>query len=155
MNTINFDNTKSITKSQERIEETVASEIAYQQALVQKTAVLKEVYETIVPILKKMGLEIHTLTYRINRDSMVTTNPMNIEMVLHSTGKFKFMSFNGYTASGSGRNEKKLREKAGKIEEAINVTDAKFMVNQFSLEVRNSRLNSGQQPRVLVSGWIK
>ena len=148
MNTINFDNTESITKSQERIEETVASEIAYQQALVQKTAVLKEVYETIVPILKKMGLEIYTLTYRINRDSTVTTNQMNIEMTLHSTGKFKFLPF-------SGHSEKKLREKASKIEEAINVTDVKFMVNQFSLETRNSRLNSGQQPRVLVSGWVK
>ena len=153
MNTFNFDNTESITKSQERIEETVANEIAYQQALVQKTAVLQATYETIKPVLAKMGLEIFSLTYRINRDAAFPH--MNIEMTLHSTGKFKFMHFNGYTASGSGRNEKKLREKASKIEEAINVTDAKFMVNQFSLEVRNSRLNSGQQPRVLVSGWIK
>ena len=150
MNTINFDNTESIAKSQERIEETVASEIAYQQALVQKTAVLKEVYETIVPILKKMGLEIYTLTYRINRDSTVTTNQMNIEMTLHSTGKFKFLPF-------SGHSEKKLREKASKIEKAINVTDVKFNINQYSLEIRNSRLSrlEYKQPRVLVSGWIK
>lgn len=152
---INFDNSKTLQESNAKIAEFVRAEYVWQQALVEKTTILEKAYSEIVPVLMKMGLEITELTYRVNHPSEIFRSEewkgsMSVSIHARSTGKFKFIGFNGYTASGTGRNQKRLQEKADKIADAISGFGVKFSVNPFSLEVKDER-----EKFVLISGWIE
>ncbi len=70
------------------------------------------------------------------------------------SGKMRFLKFNGYTASGSGKNQKQLRAKAKSIEDVLTAASGfNSEVNPFSLEYKDA----GDQERksVLIRMWVK
>lgn len=151
-----FDNSETLRKSNEKIAKMVRDEHAWQQALTEKTAILRNAYDKFVPVLAKLGLEIVGLTYRVNhpKDLMNAEDwkgSMNVSIWAKSNGKFRFIKFDGYTASGAGRNQERLSEKAAKIADAISGFGVKFSVNPFSLEIKDDE----KEKTVLINGWIE
>lgn len=70
-----------------------------------------------------------------------------------STGKFKFLTFRGYTASGKGYNERQLNAKAANLSHALRdgtgLSDVQ--VNACSLEIREGTPESNT---VLIEFWV-
>lgn len=66
--------------------------------------------------------------------------------------KFKFVKFAGYKANGCGRNEKRLDDKAAKIEEAVKGIH-KVQVNQYSLEYGRRENDLAENKTVAIEFW--
>lgn len=68
--------------------------------------------------------------------------------------KFKFIKDQGYTASGSGRNQGVLNRKAIKIADALKSScPISFQVNPFSLEYKGGEDTTGKT--ILIDAWVK
>ncbi len=96
-------------------------------------------------VLANLGLEIATVSmFKGGMDADVWKDGDVLRVSITATptsGKFKFIQFQGYTARGAGKNEDRLHAKAEKIAEAIRV-GAGFTyvgVNSCSLEVRDDK----------------
>jgi len=75
----------------------------------------------------------------------------HIDIKAESDGKFKFILDRGYAPNGSGRNQKVLNEKAGKIMESVRfLTGFRCDVNCFSLEIKKA----GDTKRVLIDIYL-
>ena len=96
---------------------------------------------SLVDCLQKQGLAISKVGYYksgMNSDKWEEGNVMIIALQLIPTsGKFKFIKFNGYLNSGKGRNHDRLVEKAHKLEALIKQSTPFIScnVNQPSLEI--------------------
>lgn len=96
------------------------------------------------PVLEKLHLTIGEFT--MNRpDELRASNCGALNLTLLSDGKFKFVTFRGYTSRGSGKNEDHLYEKAAKIcrkvedELKTSKNELRCSVNQYSLETRDDK----------------
>jgi hypothetical protein len=109
--------------------------------------------------LAKFGLEVVDVTFSKTgtmSDSGTwcdLQDSLNFSLRLAPTsGKFKFLTFQGYTARGDGKNDARLREKAAKIKEAISTaTGFSADVNSCSLEVRGEHTSK----TVLANVWVR
>lgn len=142
----NFSKANEIAQSNARIQK----ELAYQQAVAVKTEMLKEQLPLVAAGLKKLGLEISSMDFRISDESFQLSGNIT---AIQTNAKFRFVEFAGYTASGAGRNQAKLQAKATQIDEAVKVGPIAFSTNMFSLEV--GRRDSGTTPRVLISFYLE
>lgn len=106
--------------------------------------------------LKKMGLEqtgdIHVR--KTGRDDSAWSEDDSMAASFRAVpvgGKFKFLAFNGYTASGSSKNRERMNEKAKSMADAIKAAaGVTCQVNSASLEVRDGR----DSRRVLIDIWV-
>ncbi len=109
-------------------------------------------------VLSNLGLEINSVgCYKTGMDADVWKDGDKLKVdftAVPTSGKFKFLAFQGYTARGAGKNEERLHAKAAAIEEAIRV-GAGFTsvdVNSCSLEVRDDKRDG--KGRVMVSLFV-
>lgn len=118
------------------IEKTRIWEESYVRALTRLSEKLPKIEE----VLGKLGLVIDTFNqYKTGTANVwADGDKLAVSIRAKSTGKFKFLTFRGYTARGSGKNQEALDHKATKIKEAIDAAgDVYSSVNPFSLEVRD------------------
>ena len=129
----------------------------YQEWYHNRTLELEKSLPEISKTFKELGLILNieflqTTCYDFN---VTEKSSLVVSCSCEMFGKMKPIKFAGYTSSGAGKNQKKLDEKAKKIEEYIkNKTCIKSIdVNQYSLEIKNYNVSSSKTqltPKVLV-----
>lgn len=129
----------------------------YQKSFNNRLAILESKVPAIVTALNDMGLGIESMGYGkngahdrkwIQGDAMrVTINATPIP-----GGKFKFITFKGYTAGGRGKNQKRLDDKADKMAATLKEkTELDASVNCYSLEIPREL----QSKRIMIEMFIK
>jgi len=121
-------------------------------ALLTKLVLLESKLPSIIEALDSEGLTLQDLSYYKTgmEDDWSSDTKLCVEFrgVPHN-GKVKFLTFNGYTSSGSGKNQARLKEKATKLATSLKdkIGMESVQVNEFSLEVKQQADNK----RVLYS----
>lgn len=111
----------------------------------------------VVDALSKAGLYIATMSCNKTGDIEwkaddslrigMSAKPLNPE-------KFRWVRDEGYTKSGSGRNQDKLNGRAGKLEEMIKSCGIEHVsVNPYSFEIRRNGDESNKS--ILIEMWVK
>lgn len=100
----------------------------------------KSMMDRLVPALSDLGLEVtnfgeHQCPYPQGSQDWTPNSHLKVTLHLHSTGSFRFLAFDGYDSRGAGRNQKRLEQKACKLEDAVlKATGFTVSVNPISLE---------------------
>jgi len=112
----------------------------------EKVDILKEKLPSLIKALSSVHLEISDLwhSYTGNSYEIKDGDKYRVTIYAKSDGKFIFIKDQGYTASGAGRNQQTLDNKAKKIEEKLQASTGidRIHVNPFSLEV--SRIGNSE-----------
>lgn len=122
-------------------------ELQTNQALDQKA------FDATEEVLKQLSATLESEHLEIVNIHMSRVNlKVKLDMKLKPTsGKVKFIKSQGYTSSGSGKNQKRLNEKAKKYEsiltEPINCVNAYADVNPYSFEINDK----DDEKRILVN----
>jgi hypothetical protein len=73
--------------------------------------------------------------------------------IIPKSPKYRYINFNGYTKSGAGKNQPKLRERADKLEmEILTYTGLECEVNPYCFEIGRGKDKGGS---ILVDFWFK
>jgi len=105
--------------------------------------------------LSKQGLAIKDISVRKSglNDNWNEGDVMQIAIsAIPTSNKIKFINFAGYTESGSGRNEKKLQEKADALKTALKESTglSSVSVNRNSFQINEG----GGSNRILIDFWL-
>lgn len=128
---------------QDSIKEKINQLLNIQAKKEEKLSFFQNNLPSLIECLEKQGLAISKVGYYksgMNSDKWEESDVMIMPLQLVPTsGKFKFIKFNGYLSSGRGRNHNRLVEKARKLEDLIKQSTSftSCNVNQFSLEIED------------------
>lgn len=116
----------------------------YQDWFHERSLELEKAMPKLLDSFKSIGLEITTITSIKKRGLydlpyiVKESDTLFIELRASMVGRRKPILFSGYTASGAGKNSKKLSELENKLkEEFFALTNLKISINKFSLEIKN------------------
>lgn len=122
----------------------------YNSKVSEKLSLLETKLPLIINALKNQGLEIDKLSYYFHSENkwIDGSSSMSVSInAISTSGKFKFILFNGYDSRGRGKNHDRLIVKRNKIQESFIKDGIKMQVNEYSLEVKNQ----SEEKRVLIS----
>lgn len=146
---------QSINSANAECEKKVAQLLSNNQKFTEKLSLLERKLFQIHSALESEGLGLENLTYSktgIGEDWTEETQLFVCFNGVPLNGKVKFLTFNGYTSTGRGKNQDRLQEKAAKLaaslKEKANIGNCS--VNPYSLEVKD---NSSPK-RVIYSIWF-
>lgn len=143
-------------KRNDAIEQKYQALKTVQAAIDARTTAFKEKLPALVAALAQVGLEIDTIGFfktGMNDDRWEERDTLKFGLNLSPTsGKFKFIRFNGYKASGAGRNQEKLDAKAASLVAHITASTGlvHVQVNPFSFELRNEQSTKS----IMLDIWV-
>lgn len=123
-------------------------------------------FETMIPSLNAALSKVHLSleSFRFSKTGCGSDDKtwkeddaIHFSLNLATTNKFKFIKFDGYTKSGSGRNHNRLVEKQEKLEQHIfENCGLELRINCYSLEIDTFRRNESPiNKTVLAEFWLK
>ena len=138
-----------------KINETIAQMKDLQNKTNEKVKELRNMLPSLIKAIEKQGLAITEFHYNKSGDEKAWSegDQMSVDVTaVPTSGKFRFIKFDGYTAKGAGRNQSRLEAKADALAQAIKKeTNFKGVyVNRFSLEIKND----SDSKSVLIGVWI-
>ena len=146
---------QSVNSANAEYEKKVAQLFFNNQKFTEKLSLLERKLFQIHSALESEGLGLENLTYAKTGIGEDWTEETQLSVCFNGVplnGKVKFLTFNGYTSTGRGKNQDRLKEKADKLttslKEKANLENCS--VNPYSLEVKD---NSSSK-RVMYSIWL-
>lgn len=138
-----IDKTRRLTEEASKVR--INQVIHFENQLNFRLDTLEEILPRMEEKLKEQHLAIQSVDYRKTgkQDVWDRLDVLKVDLKLIPTsGKFKFINFNGYSPPGANRNREKLNEKVEYLTENLKVKGLPYItINPYSLE-KNSGCNS-------------